>query len=297
MGLKELEAKVRKSRADGFEDSEIRQMMLQQGYSKDTVRKVFQDLNQGTHNQRKPRSQVEQEGRNQNSSNTNLSSPPSPGNRQQKAQQTKKPGQIRETGYDPIKGVDLTDNHYKIRQHFIRNKYKVWDSDGELVLKAAQKLFKLHEHIKFNNPDGERVFDVKAKQILDVAGDYTLTDAETDEPVTVLEKNWTFLLQKWKIKSASNNEKLLATFKTEDKGRAAIRFIGSHLGIIPLVGWFFSMIPHRYVIESPEGDMIGEMKGKLSVRDAYILELEDMPADLKEGIVASAIAIDALEGN
>ena len=260
---------------EGFREQEIRQAMSKEGYSNQIIQEVFNDLRRKRSNTK--RQNVQQ--RNNQVQNTDSN-----------------PRMINNRVTDSIKGIELNDNYYKIKQKFIRNKYKIYDSDNNLVLRAKQKLFRFKEDIKFKDKDDKEVFEVKAQQILDVAGDYTLFDSETEEPVTVLEKNWTWLTHKWKIKDAANDERLIARFHTEDKGRAFIRYIGSHLPI-PLVGMFLSWIPHRYIIESADREKIGHMKGKLSVRDIYELELDSVDPEVKESVIASAIAIDALEGN
>lgn len=285
MDKAELEKKIVNLENEGFKEQEIRQAMSDEGFSNQIIQEVFNDLKRNRSNNQSQRSQnIRQENTRANSG-------------QNQAQNTlSNPGMINNRMKDSIKGVELNEDYYKIKQKFIRNKYKIYDSNDNLILRAKQKLFRLKEDIKFKDKDGEPVFEVKAQQIMDIAGDYTLIDSETEEPVTVLEKNWTFLTHKWKIKDASNDERLIARFHTEDKGRAFIRYIGSHIPL-PLVGMFLSWIPHRYIIESADHEEIGHMKGKLSIRDIYELELNSVDPQVKESIIASAIAIDALEGN
>jgi uncharacterized protein YxjI len=274
MDKAEIERKIVNLEKEGFKETEIREAMSKEGYSNQIIQEVFTDL---------------KNRRNQQKTQNNRQQP-------KKQQPVQKQNNRQRTGSSTIPGIDLTENYYKIRQRLIRNKYKVYDFDDNIVLRAKQKLFRLKENFKFKDEDGEMVFEVQAKQIMDIAGDYTLVDPETEEPITVLEKNWTLLTHKWKIKDASNDERLLAHFHTENKGRAFVRFIGSEIPM-PFIGLVLSWIPHKYLIESPEGEDLGHMTGKLSVRDIYELELENMNPDLKEAVVASAIAIDAIEGN
>ncbi len=105
-----------------------------------------------------------------------------------------------------IGGISFDDDEYTVKQSHFRNKYKVYDSAGNLVLKSKQKLFKMKEEFPFFDADGNTVFRVKAKSVLDVAGDYVLVDERTDEPVIVLSKNFTFFHHHWTIKRPDGTE-------------------------------------------------------------------------------------------
>ena len=59
--------------------------------------------------------------------------------------------------YD-IANIDLSDDYYTIEQSLFRNKYKVTDSEGEVVLKGKQKMLKMKEEFPFVDEDGEEVF-------------------------------------------------------------------------------------------------------------------------------------------
>lgn len=190
---------------------------------------------------------------------------------------------------DVIAGVDLTGDEYTVKQHLIRNKYNVYDGDGDHILKAKQKLFKLKEQFPFTDPDGDAVFEINAKGVFDVAGDYVITEAEHDEPIAVLDKNWTLLTHKWKVRDP-NDERLLAKIESQGIGVQLLR----SLPIVRVVG---SFIPHEYTIEDTDGNHLGDIDGRFSIRDIYDITIEDTGDVPKEALVAAAIAIDALEGN
>lgn len=190
---------------------------------------------------------------------------------------------------DVIAGIDLTGNDYTVKQSLVRNKYNVYDEDETLVLKAKQKLFKLKEEFPFVDADDEPIFRIKAEGILDVAGDYTIVDEPSGEPIAVLEKNWTLLSHKWKVRSP-RDERLLA--RIESRG-AVVELIRN----LPVVGLVTQFIPHAYTIESPDGAELGSISGRLSFRDVYDITIEDTGDAPKEALVAAAIAVDALEGN
>ena len=182
----------------------------------------------------------------------------------------------------------MTGDEYRVEQHLLRNKYKVYDGDGELILRAKQKLFKIKEEFPFTDPDGDPVFEIKADSILDTAGDYTVTTADGD-PIAVLDKNWTLLTHRWKVRDP-NDERLLA--KIESRGIAA-----ELLRNLPIVGIVGQFLPHRYTVEDTDGNDLGEIAGQLSIRDVYEITIDDSGDAAKEALVAAAIAIDALEGN
>lgn len=190
---------------------------------------------------------------------------------------------------DVLAGVDLTDDEYTVEQHLLRNRYAVYDGDGELILRAKQKLFRMKEEFPFTDPDGNPVFEIKAESILDTAGDYTITESGSGDAIAVLDKNWTLLTHRWKVRDP-DDERLLATI--ESRGIAAE--LARNLPIVGVVGQF---LPHKYTIEDADGNRIGSIAGQLSVRDVYEITIEDSGDAAKEALVAAAIAIDALEGN
>ncbi|MGA9401699.1 LURP-one-related/scramblase family protein [Haladaptatus sp.] len=184
-----------------------------------------------------------------------------------------------------IGGVTLDDDEYTVKQSHFRNKYKVYDSAGDLVLESKQKLFKMKEEFPFFDADGNTVFRVKAKNVLDVAGDYVLVDERTDEPVIVLSKNFSFFHHHWTIKRPDGTD------VAEVESRSAI------LEALRSFSTLLSFIPHKYEIATSGGEPVGEIVGKFSLRDVYKVRIEESNAVSKTALVAAAIAIDALEGN
>ena len=187
---------------------------------------------------------------------------------------------------DVIEGVDLTDDEYHVAQSLIRNKFKVTDTDGNLVLRAKQKLFKMKEEFPFVDGDGDDVFTVKAEGVLDIAGDYTIVEAGSEDPIAVLGKNFTLLKHEWTVKDPDSSD-----VWAEIESRSALFQLLR--GFVPFGG----LIPHSYTIETPAGGSIGAIEGRLSIRDRYDIEIDE-PGDVpREALVAAAIAVDALEGN
>ncbi|MBC5793319.1 MAG: hypothetical protein H8Z69_04790 [Nanohaloarchaea archaeon] len=180
-----------------------------------------------------------------------------------------------------IKGVELDDNHYVIKQALYRNKYRVEDSSGKTVLKTKQKLLKMKEEFPFTNSDEDTVFSIKAKNLMDIAGDYALIDEETGETFATLEKKFTFFKHDWKVKNSEGQE--IARIESASFGLEVMR---------SLVG-FLNLIPQKYDISRGE-DKIGSLNGRFKLRDVYDLKFDEK---VSEPLIAAAVAVDALEHN
>lgn len=185
---------------------------------------------------------------------------------------------------DALSRIDFSDNKYTLKQKAVRNAYKLYDSRDNEVLSAKQKLFKMKEEFPFTDPDGNDVFTVKAENIMDIAGDYVITDSETGEKIAVLKKEFTFLIHTWRIQSPEGEE--LA--KIESRGKM--------IGLLRSLSDLAKLFPHKYTIEDSGGKEIGTIEGKFSLRDTYIIELDE-DVENREAIMAAAVTIDALEGN
>ena len=189
-----------------------------------------------------------------------------------------------ENDTDVIANVDLTDDEYEVIGGLIRRRWRVNDADGDLILRAKQKLLRAKEEFPFTTDDGELVFQVKAEGILDVSGDYVLTEGSDGDNIAVLTKDFTLLKHVWHINGPDGEEE----WAVIESRSAVFQFVrGIHRVL--------SFVPHKYTIETPEGESIGTMEGKLALKDKYDITIEDSKDIPKEALVASAIAVDALE--
>ena len=187
--------------------------------------------------------------------------------------------------YD-IGGVDLTDSSYTVVQSLIRNKYRATDASGDVVLRGKQKMFKLKEEFPFTDADGNDAFTVKAGGIIDLAGDYALVDAATGEELVTLDNDYSLLQDTWTVRDA-DDERALA--KIESRG--ALTTIARN--VLPFGHW----IPHKYEITDVDGDHVGTIAGKFSLRDTYEISIDDAEQVPTEPVVAAAMVIDAIQGN
>ena len=187
------------------------------------------------------------------------------------------------THVDLIGGVDLSGDRYVIKQSLVRNRYAVEDGEGNVVLRGKQKLFRMREEFPFTDPDGNVVFRVKARNLFDIAGDYTLVDEASGEAVAVIEKQFTLFQHVYRIRSPDGE--LWATIESES---AVVMALKSFVGVLGL-------LPHRYSITGPDGRSMGSIHERLSLRDVFDIEVGDTGETPREAIVAAACAIDALE--
>ena len=185
-----------------------------------------------------------------------------------------------------LERIELTDDSYTVEQGLIRNKFRALDADGNLVLRGKQKMLKLKEQFPFVDADGEEVFEVNAGSMLDVAGDYTLTDAETDEDLVILDNDYSLLQDTWTIRDADTEARL-----AEINSRGALTTMARN--IVPFGGW----IPHKYEITDADGEHVGNIDGQLSIRDRYEVTIDDASDVPTEPVVAAAMVIDAIQGN
>jgi uncharacterized protein YxjI len=130
------------------------------------------------------------------------------------------------------------------------------------------------------------VFTVKAGGIIDVAGNYMLTDDRTGEDVVVLDNDFSLLQDTWRIRDAQTEEVLA---RIDSRG-AAVTLARNFLP-------FGGLIPHKYEITDANGNHVGKITGQFSVKDKYDIVIDDASNVPKEPIIAAAMVIDAIQGN
>ncbi|WP_284012773.1 LURP-one-related/scramblase family protein [Halobaculum litoreum] len=187
--------------------------------------------------------------------------------------------------YD-IAGIELTDDRYTVVQSLVRNKYRAEDSAGNVVLRGKQKMLKLKEEFPFVDADGEPVFRVKAAGMLDVAGNYVLTDSRTDEELVILDNDYSVFQDTWTIRDADTGARLAQI----DSRGAAVTLARN---VLPFGAW----IPHKYEITDADGGHVGAIEGQFSLQDTYEISVDDASDVPKEPVVAAAMVIDAIQGN
>lgn len=186
---------------------------------------------------------------------------------------------------DVIPGVELEDEKYNVKQSLVRNKYAVMDESGTVVLRAKQKLFKVKEEFPFTDDAGNTLFTVKAQNLLDIKGDYAITTPD-NEPIATLRKDFTLFVHKWQVLDTEGNQ--VAVIRSRNKILQVLRSVSGVIGLL---------FPNKYVIETPDGNEMGSIDGKFSIRDRYAISLPNAETAPREALIAAAIAVDALESN
>lgn len=185
-----------------------------------------------------------------------------------------------------IDAVDLTDDHYTVEQHSIRNKYEAMDAAGNTVLRGKHEMFKVKDEFPFTDADGNDAFTIKASGMMDIAGDYLLTDSQTGDELVILDNDFSIFQDTWTIRDAEDRSVL-----AEITSRGALITLARKL--LPFGEW----IPHKYEIVDETGDHVGQIDGQFSLKDRYEISIDDAGSVPKEPIVAGAMVIDAIQGN
>ena len=187
-----------------------------------------------------------------------------------------------------ISGLDLTGDTYVVEQSLlpIRNKYKAMDANENVVIRGKQKMFRLKEEFPFVDSNGEEVFEVNAGGMIDIAGNYVLTDSQTGEDLIVLDNDYSLLQDTWRIRDVDTEEKI-----AEINSRGTLVTIARN--VIP----FGEFIPHKYEITDANDSHIGNIDGQISLRDRYTITIDDASTVSSEAVIAAAMVIDAIQGN
>lgn len=191
----------------------------------------------------------------------------------------------RPENYD-ITGIELSDDRYTVEQSLVRNKYKALDASSNVVLKGKQEMFRMKEEFPFVDANGNDVFTVKAGGIMDVAGNYILTDSQTGQDQITLDNDFSIFQDTWTIRDGDTGSKL-----AEINSRGALVAIARRY--IP----FGELIPHKYEITDANGEHVGSIHGQFSLRDRYEITIDDASNVPKEPVVAAAMVIDAIQSN
>jgi uncharacterized protein YxjI len=186
-----------------------------------------------------------------------------------------------------ITGIDLSDSEYTVVQSIIRNKYRAEDSAGNTVLRAKQNLFQLKEKFPFVDDDGTEVFTVEAEGILDVAGDYMLVDSTTEENIAVLDNDFSLFQDTWKIRDP-DSEAVVAELNSRG---ALVTLVRNSVPFANL------LIPTKYEITDSTGNHVGDISGRISLKDKFDITIDNSQGVPTEPVIAACMVIDAIQNN
>lgn len=118
--------------------------------------------------------------------------------------------------------------HYTLRKKVLQlfgGSYEIFDTNGNLVLFAEQKAFKLKEDIRLfsNKEKTEEIISIQARNIIDFSASYDVVDSRTSQKIGVLKRNGfkSMAQDEWFVMDA--NEKQIGIVREDSLGMALLR--------------------------------------------------------------------------
>jgi hypothetical protein len=187
------------------------------------------------------------------------------------------------TGRGDIGGWSFGKAECTVRKHLLREEFRVADGDGETLLTTERTVAEGRVTFPFQDADGNAVFRVDSGQTFDIAGEYTLVEAGTDETKLILSQELDFRRHHWTI-DRLNGESL-----AEISARRSIT------GALNTVVDVLSPFPRTFTVTTPNGDHIGTIAGRLSPRTTYDVRIERPGAVPRTTLTAGVVAVAVLE--
>ena len=201
---------------------------------------------------------------------------------------------------------DMTNNagyeRFTIKQKITMmvNRYEIRSVDangaeGPLIAIAQQKRMAFKEQVTFYADEARTkpVFGFKARQRMDLAATYDVTDA-SGTPIGSFRKEFakSLLRSTWQMTAADG---LQATGTERNQNVAIARRLWE---LVPVVGDLPSPFLFHFDFTAPDGSIVLSSVRRRSVRDRYDVELPTSPngwrLDWRVG-AAMAVALDALQ--
>jgi uncharacterized protein YxjI len=191
--------------------------------------------------------------------------------------------------YD-ISGLGLSGTEYTVEQtgqdKNFRPEYEARDVTGDTIFRCTYNTYEGQTGTPFVDDDDNELVTVTASGTLDMAGNYMLTDSQTEEDLIVLDNDFSLFQDTWRIRDAEDGS-LIA----EISSRGGLITVGRKL--LP-VGQF---IGHKFEITDAEGNSVGTIESDSAINDQYEITFTDASSVPIDPIVVSAVVIDAIQGN
>lgn len=191
--------------------------------------------------------------------------------------------------YD-VAGLGLSGSQYTVEQtgqdKNLQPEYEGKDVTGDTIFRCTYNMYEGKDTFPFVDADGNEMFTVEASGTWDIAGDYVLTDGQTDAPLVILDNDFSLFQDTWRIRDAED-ESLLA----EITSRGGLITVGRKL--LP-IGQF---IGHTFEVTDPDGSSVGTIESDFAIRDQYDISISDSSSVPVDPIVAGTVVIDAIQGN
>ncbi len=176
--------------------------------------------------------------------------------------------------------------------------YDVYGPNGDLVLYAKKRAFKLKEDIRLysDKAESEELLTIKAREIFDFSAAYDVVDAVSGQRLGAFKrKGWKSLMRdEWVMMDASDQD--VGVIKEDSAGRAALRRLMAFAAI--------NLIPQKYHCEI-DGKLACSYKQnfnplvtKISIdfsNEGAEFGTQTVKMDKKMGL-AAAVLLSAIEG-
>ncbi|WP_178917866.1 hypothetical protein [Natronomonas gomsonensis] len=191
-----------------------------------------------------------------------------------------------------LSAIDLSGSQYTVEQtgrdKNFRPEYEATDVTGDTIFRTTYQMYEENDEFPFVDADGTEICRVKAIDTWDIAGDYLLTDSQTDEELLIFDNDFSLLQDTWRLRDVDDGS-LLAT-------------INSRGALITLARTFLPAgegIAHQYEVTDSAGNQVGSIEGEFALFafDQYEITLTDTSSIPTEPVVIAAIVIDAIQGN
>jgi uncharacterized protein YxjI len=187
-----------------------------------------------------------------------------------------------------ITGLGLSGTEYTIEQtgqdKNFRPEYEARDVTGDTIFRCTYNTYE--GETPFVDDDDNELLTVAPSGTLDIAGDYLLTDSHTGDDLVVLDNDFSFLQDTWRIHDAQDRS--LIAKVTSDGG-----LVTAARKLLP-VGQF---IGHNFEIADADGNSVGTIESDFAIRDQYEIKISDSSSVPIDPIVVGTVVIDAIQGN
>lgn len=183
------------------------------------------------------------------------------------------------------------DNRYTLQRQFfaLTGKFRIFDSQGNLVAFSEQKIFKLREDIRIFSDESktQELLAIKARQIIDFSAAYDVFDSATGQKLGVWRRRGvkSLMRDEWELLDA--NEQPIGLLFEDSVGLALLRRF--------LLG---ALLPQNYDL-TMQNSRVADLKQRFNIF-RYILDIDfsmdrENRLDRRLGI-AGGILLAAIEG-
>lgn len=191
-----------------------------------------------------------------------------------------------------LSGINLSGSQYTVEQtgrdKNFQPEYEARDITGNTIFRTTYQMYEEKEELPFIDTDGTEICRVKAIDTWDIAGEYLLTDGQTDEELIIFDNDLSLLQDTWQLRDADDQSLLAEINSRGGLSTLARKLLPAGQGIA-----------HKYEITDSENNSAGSIEGEFALFDfdQYEITLTDTSSIPTGAIVIGAVVIDAIQGN